>query len=66
MIERNHPRDNHMCKVRMFGAWLRMDISASYEKLARALFAVGKRNIAEKICTERGNEAMLLNINKLE
>ena len=55
-----------MCKVRMFGAWLRMDISASYEKLARALFAVGKRNIAEKICTERGNEAMLLNINKLE
>ena len=66
VIERNYPRDNHMCKVRMFAAWLRMDISASYEKLARALVTVGKRNIAEKICTERGNEAMLLNINKLE
>ena len=53
-IERKYRRDNHMCKVKMFGTWLRVDISASYTKLARALFAVGKRDIAEAICTKRG------------
>ena len=54
VIERNYPRDNHMCKVKMFGAWLRMDTSATYEKLVKALAAVGKRNIAEAMCTARG------------
>ena len=56
VIERNYPRDNHMCKVKMFGAWLRMDTSATYRKLARALVTVGKRNIAEAMCTARGME----------
>ena len=54
MIESNYPRDNHMCKAKMFGTWLRMDTSATYEKLARALVTVGKRNIAEAMCIERG------------
>ena len=54
VIERNYPRDNHMCKVKVFGAWLRVDTSASYRKLAKALAAVGKRNIAEAMCTARG------------
>ena len=54
VIERNYPRDNHMCKAKMFGAWLRVDTSASYRKLAKALAAVGKRNIAEAMCTARG------------
>ena len=57
VIERNYPRDNHMCKVKMFGAWLRMDTSATYEKLARALVAVGKRHIAEVMYTARGMKA---------
>ena len=52
--ERNYPRDNHICKVKMFGAWLRVDTSASYRKLAKALAAVGKRNIAEAMCTASG------------
>ena len=47
-----------MCKVMMFEAWLRMDTSASYEKLARVLAAVGKRNIAEAMCTTRGMDSM--------
>ena len=59
VIERNYPRDNHMCKTKMFGAWLRMDTSATYEKLARALVTVGKRNIAEAICTARGKATTL-------
>ena len=45
-----------MCKVKMFGTWLRMDTKASYRKLARALVTTGKRNIAENICAERGKE----------
>ena len=56
MIERNYPRDNDLCKVKMFGAWLRMDTSATYDKLARALVTVGKRNIAEAMCTARGTQ----------
>jgi len=56
VIEKNYPRDNHMCKVKMFGTWLRMDTNASYRKLARALVTTGKKNIAENICAERGKE----------
>ena len=54
MIERNYPRDNDLCKVKMFGAWLRMDTSATYGKLARALVTLGKWGIAEALCTARG------------
>ena len=54
VIERNYPRDNHMCKVKMFAAWLRVDTSATDRKLARALVAVGKRNIAKSMCAARG------------
>ena len=60
VIERNYPRDNHMCKVKMFGAWLRMDTSATYRKLARALVTLGKRNIAEALCTARGMKVAIL------
>ena len=60
MIERNYPRDNDLCKVKMFGAWLRMDTSATYRKLARALVILGKRSIAEAMCTARGMEVTTL------
>ena len=60
VIERNYPRDNHMCKAKMFGAWLRMDTSATYDKLARALVTVGMKNIAEAMCTARGMKATTL------
>ena len=59
-IERNYPRDNQMCKVKMFGTWLRVDTSATYEKLARALVVVGDRSLAEVICTARGIYVALL------
>ena len=60
VIERNYPRDNDLCKVKMFGAWLKMDTSATYRKLARALVAIGKRNIAEAMCTSRGMKVTAL------
>ena len=59
VIERNYSRDNHMCKVKMFGTWLRVDTSATYSKLARAMVTVGNRTIAEALCTTRGTEVTL-------
>ena len=59
VIEKDYPRDNKMCKIKMFGAWLREDSNATYEKLIRALATVGKRNIASAMCTTRGM-AMLM------
>ena len=50
-----------MCKLRMFGVWLRGDSNATYEKLARALATVGKRNIAEAMCTARGMALFIIN-----
>ena len=44
----------------MFGTWLRVDTTATYRKLARALVAVGKRNVAEAICIERGMKVTTL------
>ena len=60
VIEKNYVRDNHMCKVKMFGTWLRVDTSATYSKLARALVAVGCRSTAEVVCTTRGMEFTLV------
>ena len=51
-----------MCKAKMFGAWLRMDASATYEKLARALVTLGKRNIAETLSTARGTKGKHLKV----
>ena len=45
-----------MCKVKMFGTWLRADTSATYTKLARAFVAVGNRTIAEAVCSARGTK----------
>ena len=58
MIKRQYPWDNHMCKVKMFEAWLRVDTNATCGKLARALVGVGKRNIAEALCIARGTYHM--------
>ena len=60
VIQINYPRDNDRCKVEMFEAWLRVDTSATYQKLAKALVAVGKRNIAEAMCTARGMKVTTL------
>ena len=43
-----------MCKLKMFGAWLRGDSDATFGKLARALTTVGEKKIAETMCTEKG------------
>ena len=59
MIERDYSRDNYMCKVKMFGIWLRVDTSPTYVKLARAFVAVGNRTAAETVCARRGRKVTL-------
>ena len=53
-IEGNYARDADMCKIKMFAEWLRGDTNPTYEKLVRALAAVGKRELAESICGAQG------------
>ena len=47
-------RDADMCKIKMFAEWLRCDTNPTYKKLVVALLAVGKRNLAESVCSARG------------
>ena len=51
-----------MCKVKMFGTWLRADTSVTYTKLAKAFVAVGNKTIAEAVCTTRGTEVTLIDV----
>ena len=44
VIEKNYPRDADLCKIKMFAEWLRSDTDPTYEKLVRALAAVGKES----------------------
>ena len=54
VIEKNYPRDTDMCKVKMFNKWLKSDTDPNYEKLIKALAAVGKRCLAESVCADQG------------
>ena len=52
-IRKTSKHESKLCKL-MFTVWLRDDQSPTYEKLARALAAVGKRNLAEPLLAARG------------
>ena len=54
VIEKNYPRDADMCKVKMFDKWLRGDTNPTYKKLVRALATVRERNLAESVCSAKG------------
>ena len=54
MIEKNYPQDADMRKIKMFAEWQRGDINSTYEKLVRALAALGKRKLAESVCSAQG------------
>ena len=50
VIEENNPKDNGVCKRRMFRAWLRITPSPSYQQLVEALVAVGEISEADRLC----------------
>ena len=54
IIEKNYPRDADTCKIKMFAEWRRGDTNPTYEKLVTALSAVGKRKLAESVCSAQG------------
>ena len=54
VIQQNYPRRTDMCKVMMFSKWLSSDTNPTYEKLIKALAAVGKRSLAESVCDRQG------------
>ena len=54
MIEKNYVQDVDMCKVKMFAEWHRGDSNPTYEKLVRALVAVGKTKLAKSVCKTQG------------
>ena len=46
--------DPHKRLMKMFGIWLEKGEDPTYGKLIKALIDIGKRNIAESICTQLG------------
>ena len=54
-IQSKHPQDDRICQTKMFGVWLREIEHANYQKLLRALVAIGRRDIAESVCDKEGN-----------
>ena len=54
VFEKDYPRDTHMRLVKMFGAWLRSDTSATRGKLVKALVVIGKTKVARELCGKYG------------
>ena len=53
-IEENYPRDSQMRKNKMFGAWLKSDPEASWDKVAVALLKLGENALANFIASQYG------------
>ena len=50
----NKYSDTHMRLIKMFGVWLEKGENPTYRTLLKALVNIGKRDVAESICTELG------------
>ena len=48
------PNHSEYCTISMFSLWIKTDDEATYKKLAKALSAVGMRDIAITICRKHG------------
>ena len=46
--------DPHKRLLKMFGVWLEKGVNPTYKQLLKALVNIGKRNVAESICSEIG------------
>ena len=46
--------DSHRRMIKVFGVWLEKGENPTYRKLLKALVNIGKRDVAESICTEIG------------
>ena len=48
-IQERHPRNPQHCKIDVFSRWLRRDLNASWEKVAKALEFISERVLANNI-----------------
>ena len=48
----HYPDHANQCLTNMFEWWLRNSCESTYESLATALNAIGRRNLALKVCQE--------------
>ena len=46
--------------IKMFGVWLEKGENPTYRKLLKALVNIGKRDVAESICTEIGRYIIII------
>ena len=46
--------DSHKRLIKTFGVWLEKGEKPTYRKLLKALVNIGKKDVAESICTECG------------
>ena len=53
-LEEKYKDDPHKRLLKMFGVWLKKGENPTYRKLLKALVNIGKRDVAESICTEIG------------
>ena len=61
-IQSKHPQNDRICQTKMFGVWVREVENPNYEKLLKALAAIGRRDIAEFVCDKEGNTTKILEI----
>ena len=47
-----YPDSSSQCLTDMFDWWLKSDCDSTYENLAIALSAIGRRNLALEVCRE--------------
>ena len=59
IIRINNPGDAITCTTEMFDYWLKVDTTASWNKLIEALKKINKNHLAETICKNvvQGNSA---------
>ena len=59
VTRKSNPTDHITCTTTMFDYWLRVDTTASWNKLIEALRKINKNRLAETICREvlQGNSA---------
>ena len=53
-LREKYSYDPHTRMIKMFSVWLKKGEKPTYRKLLKALENIGKRNVAELICTELG------------
>jgi len=49
IIEQDNRQDSKTCQRKMFSRWLSSNKNASYQNLVKALIAINKMDIAEKV-----------------